>query len=143
MECKPTCESYNTCREMKPCHEKPTLEQVAWIFEKINENAGGSFRKLIYDRMGFGPNAYSELYAAGGQFITNAMCAEIAQMTNEDLIDLYLDHIQVLRPVYEAAKMYKSLYDEASTPYAKLYIAKKNLFREVLLAVRELEDSDE
>lgn len=41
-----------------------TVEQVAWVFRKIVENAkvGGSFRYLIYDLMDFGPEAYFPLY---------------------------------------------------------------------------------
>jgi hypothetical protein len=121
--------------------KKPTLEQVAWVFEMINKNAGGSFRKLIYDRLGFGPNAYSELYAAGGQNITNGMCAEIAQATEEDLIDLYLDQIEVLRPVYEAAKVLQgACYFGVGT---NITAASKVLTLAVSTAARELEDSDE
>jgi len=33
---------------------------------------GGSFRYFIYDRLGFGPEAYSSLYMAGGMAFTNA-----------------------------------------------------------------------
>ena len=58
--------------------KKPTIEQVAWVFHKINENAGnGSFRYLIYDRMGFGPEAYIPLYEAGGMKINNAFYKDI------------------------------------------------------------------
>jgi len=34
--------------------DKPTAEQVAWVFAKLCEHAkeGGSYRSLIYDRMG-------------------------------------------------------------------------------------------
>jgi len=52
---------------------KPTVEQVAWVFEKIYDGAkiGCSFRKLIYDYMGFDGEAYQQLYEAGGMAITN------------------------------------------------------------------------
>jgi hypothetical protein len=126
--------------------KKPTLEQVAWVFEMINKNAGGSFRKLIYDRLGFGPSAYSELYSAGGQNITNSMHSALETDPPgyiDDQVDSFISQIEVLRPVYEAAKMYKGAYDEASTPYAKLDLIRNSLFREVLVAARELEDSDE
>lgn len=36
-----------------------------------NGNEGGSFRYFIYDRLGFGPEAYVPLYLAGGMTITN------------------------------------------------------------------------
>ena len=54
---------------------KPTAEQVAWVFEQIiaNGKAQASFRVLIYNRMEFGREDYSQLYAAGGQIISNAM----------------------------------------------------------------------
>lgn len=53
----------------------PTIEQVAWVFEHLREHLelGGSFRKLIYDRMGFGPEAYLRLYYAGGMIISNKL----------------------------------------------------------------------
>jgi hypothetical protein len=55
--------------------EKPTIEQVAWVFRNIVENGkeDGSFRHLIYDHMGFGPEAYKPLYLAGGMEITNEL----------------------------------------------------------------------
>jgi len=54
--------------------EKPTVEQVVWVFTKICENAGkGTFRKLIYDVMGFESKDYESLYRAGGMSINNAM----------------------------------------------------------------------
>lgn len=58
--------------------EKPTVEQVAWVFKKIVENdkKNGTFRYLIYDTMGFDENAYYELYTAGGMYITNGLKRE-------------------------------------------------------------------
>lgn len=47
--------------------DKPSVEQVAWVFEKVAESireGGGSFRHLIYDRMGFDEKAYIPLYKA-------------------------------------------------------------------------------
>ena len=54
--------------------ERPTIEQTSWVFERLADNllCPGSFRKVIYDRMGYGPDAYSPLYLAGGMSITNA-----------------------------------------------------------------------
>jgi hypothetical protein len=53
--------------------EKPTVEQVAWVFEKICEHMreGGTFRYLIYDRMGFEEKDYLPLYRSGGMGISN------------------------------------------------------------------------
>ena len=53
--------------------EKPTIEQVAWVFNKIKDARGGSFCYLIYDCMGFDSSAYFPLYLAGGMAIMNAM----------------------------------------------------------------------
>ena len=54
--------------------EKPSIEQVAWVFTHLCDhmNDGGSFRYLIYNRMGFGPEAYTTLYMAGGMALSNA-----------------------------------------------------------------------
>lgn len=49
------------------------LAVTAWVFTNIVRHAmeGGSFRYLIYDRLGFGPEAYVSLYDAGGMEISN------------------------------------------------------------------------
>jgi len=66
--------------------EKPTVEQVAWVFEKIMENAGkGTFRYLIYDKMGFTEDNYLELYESGGMAINNAMDAVYNEDTKEHI----------------------------------------------------------
>lgn len=53
---------------------RPTAEQVAWIFEKLYDHLqqGGSFRYLIYTRLGFRPHDYGMLLKAGGMAISNA-----------------------------------------------------------------------
>ena len=57
--------------------EKPTVDQVSWVFRKIMENANkGTFRYLIYDLMGFDESAYEPLYLAGGMAINNALVAD-------------------------------------------------------------------
>ena len=62
--------------------EKPTIEQVTWIFDKLYEHLqeGGTFRYLIYDRMGFGESAYVPLCKAGGVYISNALIEEIRRV---------------------------------------------------------------
>jgi len=49
------------------------LAATAVIFETLCEHAKhiGTFRYLIYDRLGFKTDAYSTLYCAGGQDISN------------------------------------------------------------------------
>ena len=53
--------------------EEERIEITAQVIKAIVDNAreGGSFRYLIYDRLGFGPEAYVPLYEAGGMTITN------------------------------------------------------------------------
>lgn len=54
---------------------KPTIEQVAWVMQHILQNAKekGSYRYLIYERMGFDFDAYAPLYLAGGMDINNLL----------------------------------------------------------------------
>lgn len=51
------------------------LDIAAWVISKIDEHGTGpgSFRYLIYERLGFGPDAYVPLYEAGGMNITNEL----------------------------------------------------------------------
>jgi hypothetical protein len=43
------------------------LEIVQWVFQKVDEHMkeGGSYRFLIYERLGFGKEAYSIFYPYG------------------------------------------------------------------------------
>jgi phosphoglycerol transferase MdoB-like AlkP superfamily enzyme len=63
--------------------EKPTVEQVVWVFDKLIKDIG-TFRYLIYDKMGFTEDNYLELYEAGGMAINNA------------LVEMYVDDIDTL-----------------------------------------------
>ena len=70
--------------------EKPTVEQVAWVFEKLIKDIG-TFRYLIYDKMRFESQDYETLYRAGGMAINNCLveiyCMEEvkeAQVVTED-----------------------------------------------------------
>ncbi len=44
-----------------------SLEQVAWVVEKLHDHmhTQGTYRFLIYERMGFPPEAYCRLMEAG------------------------------------------------------------------------------
>lgn len=55
------------------CDYETRLAVTAWVFEAIVKHAtdGGSFRYLIYDRLGFEHDAYVPLYLAGGMVISN------------------------------------------------------------------------
>jgi hypothetical protein len=66
---------------VKNCDYNTKLAVTAWVFRHIVNNAydGGSFRYLIYDRLGFNENAYVPLYMAGGMDITNEFNMELKQ----------------------------------------------------------------
>lgn len=51
------------------------LDIAAWVISKIDEHGKnpGSFRYLIYDRLGFDLDAYVPLYSAGGMNISNEL----------------------------------------------------------------------
>lgn len=55
------------------CPYETKLAVTAWVFRNIVDHAmqGGSYRYLIYDRLGFGTEAYIPLYDAGGMEISN------------------------------------------------------------------------
>ena len=59
-----------------PDGSRPPLEHVAWVLKHVTDHLreGGTFRYLIYDRMGYGHEAYLPLYEAGGMAISNAFC---------------------------------------------------------------------
>ena len=53
--------------------EADRIAVAAQVFRAVCDNAreGGTFRYLIYDRLGFSPAAYVPLYLAGGQTVSN------------------------------------------------------------------------
>ena len=55
------------------CPYETRLAVTAWVFKAICDHAKerGTFRYLIYDRLGFGHDAYMPLYLAGGMEISN------------------------------------------------------------------------
>lgn len=55
------------------CDYDTKLAVTAWVIRNIVDHAkeGGSFRYLIYGRLGFDTDAYVPLYDAGGMEITN------------------------------------------------------------------------
>lgn len=65
------------------------LEIAEYIFNKITDGPC-SFRKLIYDRLGFNGDAYAPLLYAGGMRITNSIrfdeiaCQEDADEDNSN-----------------------------------------------------------
>lgn len=57
------------------------LDIAAWVISKIDDHgqSPGSFRYLIYERLGFEADAYVPLYEAGGMNITNELDYEQKQ----------------------------------------------------------------
>lgn len=55
------------------CPYETRLAITAWVFKHLVEHAAdpGTFRYLIYDRLGFDVDAYVPLYRAGGMTISN------------------------------------------------------------------------
>lgn len=78
--------------------DRPPLEHTAWVFEKICDHLfeGGTFRYLIYDRMGYGPEAYTPLYRAGGIAISNAF-SELKDYYENDELKKYKEFISKAR----------------------------------------------
>lgn len=58
---------------VQTCDYDTKLAITAWVFKHIvdHANAGGSYRYLIYHRLGFNHNAYVPLLEAGGMEISN------------------------------------------------------------------------
>lgn len=70
---------------VKDCPYETRLAVAAWVMKAILEHAkeGGSFRYLIYERLGFGPDAYVPLYIAGGMEISNEFALPEPEKKNE------------------------------------------------------------
>lgn len=69
---------------------KPTPEQVAWVFKHLKNHfdEGGSFRYLIYDRLGFDKSEYLLFFENGG-FALSQIANE--HLEYEKLIDKFLE----------------------------------------------------
>lgn len=58
---------------VEECPYETRLAVAAWVIKNLVDHAkdGGSFRYLIYTRLGFNNDAYVPLYMAGGMTISN------------------------------------------------------------------------
>lgn len=83
---------------VEKCDYETKLAITAWVFKNICDHAeqGGSFRYLIYSRLGFGPDAYVPLYEAGGMTISNEF--DMPRM-NQIREAVQKEKIDVLKPV--------------------------------------------
>jgi len=71
---------------------RPTPEQVAWVFHHLNDHygEGGSFRHLIYQRMGFDPSAYVGLCGQGMNLSNLMNCARDSREVDQAMLDCSL-----------------------------------------------------
>lgn len=71
---------------------RPSAEQVAWVFHHLNEHyaEGGSFRHLIYQRMGFDEKAYGVLMGQGLHLSNLLNCAKDSEEVSNRLLECYL-----------------------------------------------------
>jgi hypothetical protein len=58
---------------VEACPYETRLAVTAWVFDHLVRHAkeGGTFRYLIYNRLGFKQDAYAPLYMSGGMVISN------------------------------------------------------------------------
>lgn len=58
---------------------------TSYVFRKLHEHymEGGSYRYLIYERLGFGPEAYAVLQTNGALDIHNCISGEGKEYLNE------------------------------------------------------------
>ena len=71
---------------------RPTPDQVAWVFHHLNAHygEGGSFRHLIYQRMGFDPSAYVGLCGQGMNLSNLMNCARDSREVDQAMLDCSL-----------------------------------------------------
>ena len=82
---------------VEKCDYNTKLAVTAWVFKHILDHAkeGGSYRYLIYDRLGFGMDSYAPLYMAGGMDISN----EFDMERTEDIKKIVRENnLDVLKP---------------------------------------------
>lgn len=71
---------------------RPSAGQVAWVFHHLNEHydEGGSFRHLIYQRLGFDEKAYGVLMGTGLHLSNLLNCAKDSEDVSKLLLECYL-----------------------------------------------------
>jgi len=84
------------CQKWYKLPYEDRLEIAEFIFQMMTSYPACSFRRLIYDRLGFSHDAYLSLYLSGGMIITNALIETDAinpdyefstELLEEDLYD--------------------------------------------------------
>jgi hypothetical protein len=93
------------------CDPTLKLAVTAWVMKNIVEHAkeGGSFRYLIYDRLGFGPEAYVPLYTAGGMEISNEFDLNIMNDIREVIKENQYDKLKELASLCDEPDCYDEI----------------------------------
>ena len=96
-------EMFSLEETLKEVSDEHKLAVTQWVFKHIVEHAqeGGSYRYLIYDRLGFGPEAYAPL-CSDGMTISN----EFDLSLKEAMIDVARENN------YEKLKSFLGICDE-------------------------------
>jgi len=86
------------------------LAITAWVMKNVVDHAeeGGSFRYLIYDRLGFDMDAYVPLYQAGGMTITNEFDIKNAGAIRERVRDKKISDMKDLVGLCDEPDCFKS-----------------------------------
>jgi hypothetical protein len=71
------------------CDPETKLAITAWVFRNLVKHAteGGTYRYLIYERLGFDPDAYLILMDAGGMTISNEFTLDKREEPKGDVED--------------------------------------------------------
>lgn len=81
---------------VEKCDYDTKLAVTAWVFKNIVDHAkeGGSYRYLIYNRLGFGLDAYVPLYEAGGMDISNEFSIEKTDEIRKIVVDQKIESLK-------------------------------------------------
>ena len=81
------------------CDYETKLAVTAWVMKNIldHANEGGSYRDLIYNRLGFKTDAYAPLLVAGGLEISNEFDTERMKLIKESVRNEKIESISLKR----------------------------------------------
>ena len=81
---------------VEKCDYDTKLAVTAWVFKNIVDHAkeGGTFRYLIYNRLGFSPDAYVPLYEAGGMDISNEFRIDAMDEIRKIVVDQKIESLK-------------------------------------------------
>lgn len=93
---------------LKEVSEEHKLAVTQWVFKHLVEHAkeGGSYRYLIYDRLGFGMDAYAPL-CSDGITISNEFDLELKNQIIDTIIENKYDKLKPLLGLCDEPNCYK------------------------------------